>query len=191
MAESLSPSMVLDLVPPPTAVPPSPANESSSSRWAAAQTATTVAVATSETSPQPSFSDRRQPDRLQSSQPTPELTGLLRLGSQGTTVRWLQTQLRSRGFSLEVDGQFGPNTQTALIQFQSQADLSPDGIVGPDTWYQLQSSQHQSQLPRPFPRPDFPPSPLPVFSLHPLSSPAATDASPQLIWLALISLLAI
>jgi hypothetical protein len=37
-----------------------------------------------------------------------------------------------------IDGSFGPATQNAIIQFQKRAGLTPDGIVGPSTFYQLQ-----------------------------------------------------
>lgn len=37
----------------------------------------------------------------------------------------------------DVDGLWGPATKGAVIAFQSHTGLSADGIVGPDTWYEL------------------------------------------------------
>ena len=38
---------------------------------------------------------------------------------------------------LSTDGIYGPKTATAIEQFQSAHHLSPDGIVGKDTWAAL------------------------------------------------------
>jgi predicted chitinase len=49
-------------------------------------------------------------------------------------VTSLQNLLVSKGFSPgTVDGDFGPNTETAVRNFQSSRGLSVDGIVGPAT----------------------------------------------------------
>lgn len=46
----------------------------------------------------------------------------------------LQIVLKSYGYyEGKIDGQFGSNSKKALIQFQGQHNLSPDGLVGPDT----------------------------------------------------------
>lgn len=59
----------------------------------------------------------------------------LHLGSTGTWVRTLQNMLnKSSGARLTVDGQFGPATKQAVINFQRYFKLNPDGIVGPKTW---------------------------------------------------------
>ena len=60
----------------------------------------------------------------------------LRNGSRGFDVAVVQVQLNAKSSSsprLKVDGAFGPNTQAAVISFQRQAGLSPDGVVGPLT----------------------------------------------------------
>lgn len=130
----------------------------------------------------------------------PQLSGPVRFGSRGETVRWVQLQLRSHGFETgSVDGIFGAQTQAAVVQFQTQNDLSPDGIVGPDTWQQLQLlSAEQSQdasaasaveVDKPLPR--FSPSVLPTINFHAIGPAAETTTAPipsYLIWLALISL---
>lgn len=51
----------------------------------------------------------------------------------GDRVGHLQRRLTSLGFELNDDGQFGPVTQSAVKDFQRNAILVPDGIVGPKT----------------------------------------------------------
>lgn len=61
------------------------------------------------------------------------LSSRLRIGSSGDDVRVLQTKLNLQGANLLVDGAFGPLTQQAVIDFQKDNGLVPDGIVGPIT----------------------------------------------------------
>jgi hypothetical protein len=63
----------------------------------------------------------------------PRLVGMLRRGSTGANVRYLQTALGG----LKVDGQFGPITDKAVRAFQAARGLKVDGIVGPITWAAL------------------------------------------------------
>jgi peptidoglycan hydrolase-like protein with peptidoglycan-binding domain len=59
-------------------------------------------------------------------------------GSTGTAVRRLQRALRrTPNLAIAVDGIFGPKTEAAVKDFQSGANLTPDGIVGPLTWNAL------------------------------------------------------
>ncbi|MBV9182159.1 MAG: peptidoglycan-binding protein [Acidobacteria bacterium] len=59
-------------------------------------------------------------------------------GASGPTVRWAQYLLVRRTLSYEqIDGIFGPVTKTAVEQFQQEAHLAVDGIVGPATWAAL------------------------------------------------------
>lgn len=53
----------------------------------------------------------------------------LRIGSKGADVVILQQKL-----GIVADGKFGPNTQKALIAFQSSHGLTPDGVCGPKSW---------------------------------------------------------
>lgn len=65
---------------------------------------------------------------------------ILRLGSQGAAVVELQQMLRSLGvFSGPADGDFGPQTQAAVIAAQKRLGLTADGIVGPSTWTALEN----------------------------------------------------
>ena len=55
----------------------------------------------------------------------------LRFGSRGTEVKKLQTLLNNcNNAGLVVDGIFGKNTRAALVAFQKNHDLVPDGIYG-------------------------------------------------------------
>ena len=51
-------------------------------------------------------------------------------------VELIQQQLNADGYSLDVDGYFGPMTQAAVIDFQDNHPEcgGSDGIVGPKTW---------------------------------------------------------
>jgi len=55
----------------------------------------------------------------------------IRRGQKGEAVRRLQTKLIELGFTLDVDGAFGPATERAVRAFQSSRGLRADGIVGP------------------------------------------------------------
>ncbi len=48
-------------------------------------------------------------------------------------MRQLQARLNELGFNLSADGDFGPMTEAAVIQFQAQHGLDQDGVVGPMT----------------------------------------------------------
>lgn len=61
----------------------------------------------------------------------------VRYGSSGDEVKKLQELLNQNGFKLNVDGQFGPDTQIAVKRYQKQNGLTEDGIVGEKTWGNL------------------------------------------------------
>lgn len=58
----------------------------------------------------------------------------LQQGSSGQAVVTLQNDLDQLGYNLSQDGQFGPLTRAAVVNFQGNHGLVPDGIVGPLTW---------------------------------------------------------
>lgn len=66
--------------------------------------------------------------------PIPPFPGYLRRGSRGRGVERYQSQMRHRGWRLDVDGQFGPRTYAVTVSFQREKKLEVDGIVGPETW---------------------------------------------------------
>jgi peptidoglycan hydrolase-like protein with peptidoglycan-binding domain len=67
----------------------------------------------------------------------------VRRGDNGAGVRLLQSILKYYAYPPydpgAVDGDFGPRTETAVINFQKDLELTTDGIVGPLTWIRLWS----------------------------------------------------
>lgn len=66
----------------------------------------------------------------------PELSN----GSTGRAVAAMQFLLDRFGFQIGrwgIDGEFGQDTQRAVLQFQARNGLDQDGIVGTKTWEQL------------------------------------------------------
>ena len=68
----------------------------------------------------------------------------LRRGTSGPSVVVIQTELNriSQNFPAipkipNVDGIFGAQTEASVRRFQEVFNLTPDGIVGPATWYAL------------------------------------------------------
>lgn len=80
--------------------------------------------------------DKEKPDPARNDKPqVPAWPGrYLKLGSRGEDVKTWQRQMRARGWSIKVDGIFGPETRGACIVFQEEHDLAVDGVVGPQTW---------------------------------------------------------
>lgn len=67
---------------------------------------------------------------------------VLQPGSRGVVVEDVQKFLQQAGlYTGAIDGIFGPQSQAAVAQFQTQARLIPDGIIGFDTWKALVHSQ--------------------------------------------------
>ena len=62
----------------------------------------------------------------------------LQLGNRGESVKQLQTRLQQLQYNVgEVDGIFGPRTQQAVIEFQQEFQLIPDGTVDEASWTKL------------------------------------------------------
>jgi Putative peptidoglycan binding domain len=66
-----------------------------------------------------------------------EGTPILALHSLGDLVVWAQEHLATAGYTIPIDGDYGPATQTAVEGFQAAEGLTVDGIVGPATWAAL------------------------------------------------------
>ena len=70
---------------------------------------------------------------------------ILKKGSHGPEVKRLQELLnqadRKKNFGnpppLDADSEFGPNTETAVKNFQKFYGLTIDGVAGPKTWAKL------------------------------------------------------
>jgi lysozyme len=52
----------------------------------------------------------------------------------GGAVRAWQERMIARGFQVDADGVYGPESKRACMAFQRDRGLVPDGIVGPATW---------------------------------------------------------
>lgn len=65
-------------------------------------------------------------------------SSVLKMGSKDSkNVRILQKDLRSLGYKIVVDGQFGPETNRAVVSFQRDHRLKADGVVGRSTYRAL------------------------------------------------------
>ncbi|MEM8765808.1 MAG: AAA family ATPase [Pseudomonadota bacterium] len=82
-------------------------------------------------------------------QTPPGYQGSLRSGQTHETVGWLRQQLTGIvGASLAspTPNRFDEQLREAVVEFQRDEGLTPDGIVGPDTWIRL---AHRLRLPQP------------------------------------------
>lgn len=83
--------------------------------------------------------DTSQPAPVKAQRCAVELP-VLRRGATGTAVAALQRLLVGRGQSVGpdgADGDFGANTEKALLAFQQGAGLSADGVAGSASWSAL------------------------------------------------------
>ena len=76
---------------------------------------------------------------------------MLQLGSTGPAVRQLQSDLNGCGVQLDVDANFGADTDAAVRQFQADHGLEVDGKAGADTLTALACGADESCLCRPIP----------------------------------------
>ena len=85
----------------------------------------------------------KQSDLAATAQATPAPTAAaeLKFGDTGDEVKALQTRLQELGyFSGAIGGNYGEQTQTAVLAFQRAANLTADGVAGADTLKALASS---------------------------------------------------
>jgi len=73
---------------------------------------------------------------------------LLRVGSTGDDVKKLQELL-----GVDVIGKFGPKTEAAVKGWQSANGLTPDGIVGPNTWAKMFAPKQEAPTSAPVAQP--------------------------------------
>jgi hypothetical protein len=70
-------------------------------------------------------------------------------GMYGDEVSKLQNKLKEYGYYKDpVDGRFGADTLSAVVQFQMDAGLTADGIVGLSTWESLKNFRGASSISR-------------------------------------------
>ncbi len=70
----------------------------------------------------------------------PNYQGTLKRGDRHPSVRWLRSQLEHLGagsFDAADPTLFDASLQDAVLAFQRQESLLPDGLVGPATWIKL------------------------------------------------------
>ncbi len=53
---------------------------------------------------------------------------IIKIGSRGESVKWLQFQLRKAGYDIQIDGIYGPKTEAAVKDYQIK--VFADGIAG-------------------------------------------------------------
>ncbi len=68
----------------------------------------------------------------------------LSLGAVGSAVAEAQSLLTRSGHRTAADGRFGPATFAALVAFQRDHGLQPDGVIGSRTWAALGSAPSAS-----------------------------------------------
>jgi len=79
--------------------------------------------------------------------PSSATDDVLQFGSSGEAVTQLQTRLAELGyFQGSPTGNFGPATETAVIQFQQASGLIADGVVGTETTNTLYGSVNPAPL---------------------------------------------
>lgn len=64
---------------------------------------------------------------------------IMKRGSAGKSVKWLQWELNKRGADLIIDGKYGKMTEEQVKRFQESNKLVPDGICGPKTIEKIKS----------------------------------------------------
>ncbi|KZL19043.1 N-acetylmuramidase domain-containing protein [Pseudovibrio sp. Ad37] len=64
---------------------------------------------------------------------TSKRAGMLRLGASGQPIENFQRRLSDLGYHVNPDGDFGDATRRAVVAFQVDHGLKPDGLVGPKT----------------------------------------------------------
>lgn len=62
---------------------------------------------------------------------------LLKIGAKGNITWLVQAMLICKGYNLKLDGDFGSNTQNAIMQFQKSHGLTVDGECGKNTFEKL------------------------------------------------------
>lgn len=92
---------------------------------------------------------QKEPEILEA--PTMDQFPSLKKGSNETgPITFLQANLKQRGFYKgSIDGNFGPNTEKAVIEFQKALDKPVSGTVGPKTWEALQKSDVRAKVAAP------------------------------------------
>lgn len=73
----------------------------------------------------------------------------IRPGDRGAAVTALQQQLSAMGYTVTVDGRYGPQTERAVRHWQRANGQPANGIVGPQTLASLHLAASAGTAPRP------------------------------------------
>ena len=76
----------------------------------------------------------------------PDPQPLLRQGDSGDAVGAVQAMLAGLGFDVEVDRGYGPETESAVRQFQQAHELQDHGLVDAGTWKTLDEATARADL---------------------------------------------
>lgn len=68
---------------------------------------------------------------------TGTISSTLKKGSNGSLTRYLQMLLKQLGYTVTENGLYDTPTEEAVVMFQKNYKLDPDGIVGGGTWRAL------------------------------------------------------
>ncbi len=74
-------------------------------------------------------------------------------GDKGDCVVGIQDHLNRHGANIANDGDFGPGTRQAVINFQRSNTLAADGVVGAKTWETFRTGIAPAPVPIPPPKP--------------------------------------
>jgi hypothetical protein len=66
--------------------------------------------------------------------------------AQRDAVRCLQRRLKDLGYSIDVDGFFGQQTDAVVREFQGDSRITIDGVVGPQTWGAIEAASMTEQM---------------------------------------------
>lgn len=61
-------------------------------------------------------------------------------------VKQYQNKLKQLGYDIDIDGVYGPQTKSVVMNFQRDNYLKIDGIVGPKTWEKLFSINEKDTI---------------------------------------------
>ena len=64
---------------------------------------------------------------------------------ESESIRLWQKCMKERGYPIEVDGEYGPNSERICREFQEKMKLDVDGVIGRDTWNASWRQPKQSQ----------------------------------------------
>ncbi len=85
------------------------------------------------------------PPAVPAATPAASAPPVLRLNAEGSAVAQLQRELQTLGYySGAIDSIYGEQTRAAVTQFQTDQQLTVDGIVGASTWNALTRALAQS-----------------------------------------------